>query len=503
MEELVQLIRLIKKKKISDKFILKSGFEVNKQDILFHAIKKNEVENDSQAIKLLYGNEYSKHTYNRLKRRLKEKLYNSLVTLDQNKQKYTSHKKANYKVLKMFVVANMLKLENQNYLMVSVLEDTLRRALKYEFTEYVKLITKLLIHHFSIRSRDNKKLKKYQSIYKKYSEIEMYEFKAQMYYNELSRLYIESSTSKSKYIKLLIKYSKELEDIQKDIKSFEFNHKSFSIHSTKHILLGDYSRAINNADQALKFFETKPFETKRSKFTFNSDKIISFILTGNFDEASQLIEKTLKILSDSSFNYFRIQFYKFQNYSLNRKYEELPLIVNQVLNTKGISKYNIQYELWKIRDAYTKFLIEADVILNCNIQNSSPFRIAKFLNEVPIFSKEKRGMNVAILVIQILFMLTRKKYNDVIDRVDALKQYSFRYLRNDETFRSNCFIKMLILIPKSNFHPVRVQLHAKNLFTKLKKHEISIQEFSSEIEIIPFDHLWEIIVELLKKNLSK
>lgn len=504
MDELVPLIRLISKKKISDKYIMKSVKDSSKQDVLFKAIKKGDVENDEDAYNLLYKNQGNKHAYNRMKRRLKEKLYSSLVTLDQNKQKYTSHKKASYKVMKQFVIANLLKLEKQNFLMLKVLEDTLKQAIKYELTEYVKLISKLLIQHYSIRSKNIRKLKHYQSIFKEYSKIEEFEFTAQMYYTELSRMYSEKVSKKGDFMNKLISYSDELKNLQKTVYSLNFNHKAFSIHSTRYIFEGDYQAAIGNADKAFTFFEKKPFQTKRILFTFNSDKIISLILLKNHSDAEKLIDQTLNIIDEHSFNFYALQYFRFQNYCWNKEYDMLPVVVNEVLDRKTIVKFNYQYELWKIREAYTSFLQEAEIFSFKNFDhNRKPFRIGKFLNEVPIYSKEKRGMNISILVVQILFLLVRKEYDKVIDRIDALKQYSFRYLRNDDTFRSNCFIKMILLIPNANFHPVRAELHSKDLYNRLVSHRINIQELTSEIEVIPFHHLWSIILKVLSRNLKK
>ncbi len=68
-----------------------------------------------------------------------------------------------------------------------------------------------------------------------------------------------------------------------------------------------------------------------------------------------------------------------------------------------------------------------------------------------------------IKLLQILFLLTDHKYGQIIDRIDALNQYTYRYLRKDETFRSNCFIKMLVLMTKADFHPIRTNTYTEDL----------------------------------------
>lgn len=77
----------------------------------------------------------------------------------------------------------------------------------------------------------------------------------------------------------------------------------------------------------------------------------------------------------------------------------------------------------------------------------------------------------------------------------SIGEYSKRYLRNDETFRSNCFIKMLLEIPKRGFHKIAVLRHTSPLLVKLKSSKIDLIHSPAEIEIIPYDMLWEIVLE--------
>jgi hypothetical protein len=134
------------------------------------------------------------------------------------------------------------------------------------------------------------------------------------------------------------------------------------------------------------------------------------------------------------------------------------------------------------------------------MEEPTKFRLARFLNEVPIYTRDKRGFNISILVVQMLFYIVRNNYGKVIDRIDALNQYTYKYLRNDETYRSNCFIKMLVKIPTANFHPVRTKLHTRDLEAKLRAREMTVEELMGEVEVIPFHDLWDIILEVLEKN---
>jgi hypothetical protein len=128
------------------------------------------------------------------------------------------------------------------------------------------------------------------------------------------------------------------------------------------------------------------------------------------------------------------------------------------------------------------------------------FRINKFVNEVVIYKKDKSGANIAVLILQILFLLNEQKYNGIIDRTEALKSYQQRYLRNDETFRSQCFIRMLILMSECSFNKKATQRKTEKLWTKLQSKPINIAEQSADIEPIPYETLWGFVLDALDEK---
>jgi len=131
------------------------------------------------------------------------------------------------------------------------------------------------------------------------------------------------------------------------------------------------------------------------------------------------------------------------------------------------------------------------------------FKLGKFLNSVPVFSKDKRGLNIPILIIQILFMIIRKDYDNAINRIEAIEKYCVRHLRMDEHFRSNCFIKMLLEIPKSSFHQAAVKRKTQKLLDKLKATPQQVVNQIHEIEIIPYEVIWDYIMESMETKFYK
>ncbi len=161
--------------------------------------------------------------------------------------------------------------------------------------------------------------------------------------------------------------------------------------------------------------------------------------------------------------------------------------------------YKKPKEIWIIYEMFTNYLITQNKITAEN-NRSVKIRLGKFLNEVPAYSKEKRGLNIPILIIQVLIYIQQKQYGKAIDRIDALEKYCSRHLKKENDFRSNCFIKMILELSKSGFHPVATTRKAEKLFQKLKAHPLDVPNQSHSIEIIPYETLWEIAIGSLDKK---
>jgi len=97
----------------------------------------------------------------------------------------------------------------------------------------------------------------------------------------------------------------------------------------------------------------------------------------------------------------------------------------------------------------------------------------------------------------------KRKYNDAIDRIEAIEKYSSRYLHQEDTFRSNCFIKMLLTIPISSFHKAAVLRKAAPYLKKLESAPFEVSNQSIEVEIIPFEKLWLFALESLENKFYK
>lgn len=460
---------------------------------------KKDLTGDAIAKSLGYKGENSKG-FKMLCARLEDKLLSVLVLMDY-KQNASEVKKKTFEIYKGFLQGQMLNANNRRKLAIRILEKTLHEALKYETTHLIVSILERLTIHYSFMSRNDKKYKKYAKLKEQMMKNLVAEHEAETMYNELSNVALFKAKSHVDYLNKISKqFASKLEEGQKTITTYRYNLLAYEVRQFHLNLRGDYQESIDLCNEALDYLSDKPFFNKSTLSGFSTPKVDAYLNLQQYEKATQEIKSLFKHLTKESFNWFKNQRKLFFVYSLQNKYQEMYRLTSEMTDPKLYKKNQTFLENWKIREAYINFLIRAKVVKEEKEYPLKNFRLARFLNEVPTFSKDKEGVNTAILIVQILFFIVDGRLDKVQGKLDALTKYCHRYLRRDETYRFNCFIKMLLRLPEAEFNPIRTQRYVKKYYEKLEAYprEKTIENFSAEV--IGFEELWDIIIQTLPRK---
>ena len=140
-------------------------------------------------------------------------------------------------------------------------------------------------------------------------------------------------------------------------------------------------------------------------------------------------------------------------------------------------------------------------LLKFQTENSwdKPFRMRKYLNDTFSSQADHRGDNINVLIAELL-MYFAKDRGRFIDRIEAVKGYSYRHLKGKDTQRAKWFIRILCMMPRANFHPIALARIANKQIKNLKESDSKGQNFA--IEIIPFGDLLDMILVHLNKQVA-
>jgi uncharacterized protein YqgQ len=124
------------------------------------------------------------------------------------------------------------------------------------------------------------------------------------------------------------------------------------------------------------------------------------------------------------------------------------------------------------------------------------FPVAKFINSVPFYTKDKSGFNFTIKLIEILFLFARKQYNIIFAKTDALKIYRTRYLNDDTYIRSRLFLNALLKAEKDGFNAKKMKAGYPEIEQLNNKEK---QLIIADWEILPYEMVWDILTDLARE----
>ena len=498
LSELVAIVNRIKTQRIE--IITKSrSHRGEKLRLLYDGISKGKFKTDQEAAIAIYGPDYNPSNYTTLKNKLTNRLLNSLFFINLSTDKYSSFQKAYIDIEKQRAIIKLLTGRSSRKTSIYLAEKLIQKSLKYQFTEVSLELAKILRKHYHIFGNNPIAARKYDSIVKKQYELLGVEIEIEGYYEKLiQRLQNKRSTQKNLAIKGK-EYATKAREFYPKYESFIIGQYAHYLFVLEHELSNNFQAVETTCKLAIEYFEERIDLMGKSKVLIFYIKLLAvYIPLQKFREGGSVAIKILESIKVGGTNWFLTLEHYFLLSLHTENYQKANDIFQQAINHFSFKKLEPYYqEIWLIYEAYLELL---KVIGDLEKSSKRNFRIARFMNQVPNFSKDKKGINISILVIQALLLIAQGKETKVIDKVEAVRTYVYTHLRNNESLRSNIFIKMLIKMVESKFHKNGTIRRTKTLRKKLEESPIGTKGYSQYVEIIPYEKLWEISLGFLSNR---
>ena len=494
LEDLIEVTKLIEEKNSNKAPIKELLFEKDSlYEKLFDLIAKGKISTDGEAIEEIYGSLNVKSKYYKLKSRLYDKLLDALFLLIQTPASSPrSYSEAYPLVYKQHSAIKILVGNFCRRSAIRLSEKLIKKSIKFGFTDLTLDLARTLRIHYSSIDVNEKKSKLYDEVISNNIKILTREIEAEKYYCELSKHFTNSFENDQKQLKKAERYSQVLLRRINGNSSYREALFSFYVIIMSKELIGATDEVIALSKKALDFFHPA-FLSKSVKFGFQLKIIESRIKKTDYDLALKEINGLYSVTPINSINWFELHYLKFTlynhlgEYALSRKVYVLAISSEYFPSMPEYVK-----EKWKINEAIINYLISLG-----KVPGEAKFKLNKFINSIPIYSKDKKGANICVLILQILFFLKRRDYGGIIDRSEALRMYSGRYLKDKDAVRSKYFLRMLLLLPAVNFEKDRAAHRAKKYVEKLEKTPLPNTPQSLELEFIPYLTLWQFVLESL------
>jgi hypothetical protein len=378
----------------------------------------------------------------------------------------------------------------------------LKTCLRFEFTFLCVELSRGLLYYYSILAPNKKKRKLYKNIFEAQRELQSAEYDLETLLVDFMEEYASSRASGTEEEKTIFQRTQKVRGLLNSFSSNRLDYLGFQILISIFNRQSNHEKIIETAIEALNRAKKREGNTSNSiLFSYHLRVIASSIVIRDFPTSESAIENANNHVFSGTRNWFILQEFHLMLHFHTRNWEAAYEILLETINNEGYKRQPpVIQEQWVVYKGYIQYLITIGKVSPKGGEKPKSFRIGKFLNEVPTYSKDKRGTNISIIIIQLLFLLQKRQYDQYIDRVDALRMYAHRYLRNDETFRSNCFIQMMLQIPKANFNRMMAVRKADKYWNRLLEVPLEKAKQGSEVEIIPYETLWTFALQSLEEK---
>lgn len=475
-----------------------------KIDRLFRYLRETDDPDDDEAAKLLYGKTKTKGygPYKKVKHYLKYELINAATAINEGEKVSKDDRIGTALYCNRLVsMGSILMYKGAYKVAVEFLEQAFKIADDFNLVVQASESSSELMRLYAQNLHDKKKLAYYTEKASHYQSLrhdifliekELTIVRNMIQENQVSEEVAAYAARQSERYRYLIE---QHEDVR--IYAAYYYMKISGLFAAF-----DFKGGAAASKEALAFFNRRGLADSRQAQVFNSTLITACVQLGEYEEGAALLEKTMKMVEKNGMNYFKMIEHgillSLRSGRYQEAYEWYSKVDQKVMHETLNSGYAEYFPLYR---GYLSFLVGiGKVNVKKGDKEFSSLRLGRILNETVGFSRDKRTMNVHLLIVQMLYFTILEQYNSALDRIDSIKKYCGRHLRRDENYRSRCFLHMLLELPINGFHRVAVERNAKKWQDKLAEMPFDIVSQSHEVEIIPFETLWELVVESLKNK---
>ncbi|MCR9289085.1 MAG: hypothetical protein NXI23_17050 [Bacteroidetes bacterium] len=504
MKNLIEIAGIVTKKKVRkieifDDHSLKH--KNSKFNDFYEALLAGKFKNDRDAASFLYSCSPTDDKYRQLKSRFRKRLLNTLFFLDINLPSTSNYDRAYYSCNKDWTLVKILISNGADLTASGLARQILTISLKYKFADIIVNCSRIL-RSYSADNEDEKEYEEYDSYIKQYSNVLEAEIRSEELYQRVIMNYFKPMSKNTELAEKIDTYCDALVGLSEVYDSPVIIYNMYLVWTFRFEMLRDFEAMLEVCDRAEKYIEEHPLFYQDEKLaTFQMKKMSAYLHLRDFKNGKINAEKCLQSFPEGSETWFTFMEFYFQLALHTDNYINAIAIFNRA---KGNSKFrklnNETRERWNIYETYLNYIIESQGEENpvLKTQRKKVFRLNRFLNDSILYPKDQRIFTIHMVIGQLLFLLEKNNYNQAFERIERLKSYANRQLKKEEYYRVIQFIRLLQQLTKADFRTENLS-NTEKYYDRLIESPFFFRGLSTELEIIPYEKLWNMILSRLKQ----
>ncbi|ARS34726.1 hypothetical protein CA264_04315 [Pontibacter actiniarum] len=426
-----------------------------------------------------------------LKSRFKKKLYNHLRFLDLTQKGYKQAHVAMYQCSTLLTEAFGLRALSELKLSVKVLEQALRVATEHEVVSMkVRILEEMKLLYFSLS--DYKNYNRCSEQLRACYAVENCEREALLLYESVMLKARSGISERSHLFESLPGAVLRLEQLWQQSGSsliFYYFNKLSILYLEQTGQYAEIAEEIARAEVLVK--EGKVNSSWYSVHYNLFIKIYALLQSRQYSVGLMLAKEYQAHFRRFSTNWFAFM----ENYLLltlhNKDYEQAAALLQDVTSEDHMAKLQANsQERWELyRRFYT--LVAGQAVKEAGLD-------APFISDLAILSRDKSGFNLAILILDVLSVLPQA---DLEQQAERVRKYRVKYLKGEKAERPRLFLRLLqVALQEQEARAARER--GEKLLVQLEASPLPGDAFT-EVEIVPYEHLWELVLKLLQQREQK
>lgn len=497
MKEIANLARIVTLRRLRNEPLLDlDARQPGKETQLATILATDSHITSAQAAKQVYGKSSgaSQTAFLRLRARVQDKLLNHLFFLDHTDARLFVARRYELECLDLLHKVTILYLEGEYALSERLLRRCLRQAEKGEFTKYAEQACQRLATLYA----EQRQLHKYNAYSKQLAKLRqllVYEQEAEKLSIEVRLTMTRAVTMRRTLLPKMPAYIAQAEQLHLKANTFATYIALYRLRLTQAELTGHYDEIIRFTTAATQQLRQGKLNERRFDQRFNQFmSVYAHLRSRQYKAGLKLAEDFATHLHPTSNNWF----YFYEHYLLLAlhagEYDHALRLLHVAHKNPSFPKQRpAAQERWQLLQAYAEF-VQPEEALPTRRRNQMA---TSALLVVPEFTRDKRGHNVAILVFQLLHYLRQRELEPVLSRLERLRKYQQRHLRDAATLRSRTLLRLLMLLPEAEFDPEVLAKRGQARLAQLSQAPM-VGDADAEVEIIPYERLWELTLDILR-----
>ncbi|MCX6139626.1 MAG: hypothetical protein NTX15_02155, partial [Candidatus Kapabacteria bacterium] len=275
---------------------------------------------------------------------------------------------------------------------------------------------------------------------------------------------------------------------------------SYRVAAYYHLYVEDFESVLKTCDRAMEYLDQHPHLSQRARYgEFNLQKLSTAVFVRRFEDAYQMSDKCIGSFAEAGNNWYFATDMAFVAAINLRDFQKAENYYVAATSHRKYNALNVSFkERWTLYGAYLHLAERLD-LYSSKQSRSKPFRLSTYLNSLPAESKSKKVYNVFIIISHVFFLMLDGDFDLAEKRIEYLRVYSSRYLKEKQLNRVRLFLRLIQSFPKHSFIPDEIRKNSKALFHELEATARDPMP-SDTNELIPFELMYEALLRSMEKN---